>query len=117
MDQMRNIITMITHCVVVSVDEVAVIRKPADAEHYQDDDEHLGQLPLVVHLPPVAHGLLGLLVPPEGGAQVTVGHRETEHGQYIAHQEEDNLGYVIIVKRNNSGCVQRQMYESMLGKD
>ena len=70
MDQMNDVITMIddnmiTHCVVVCVDEVAVIRKPADAEHYQDDDEHLGQLPLVVHLPPVAHRLLGLLIPPE----------------------------------------------------
>ena len=49
----------------VSVDEVAVIRKPADPEHDQDHDEHLGQLPLVVDPPPVAHALLGLLVTPQ----------------------------------------------------
>ena len=107
---MRNIITMITHCVVVGVDEVAVIRKPADAEHDQDDDEHLGQLPLVVHFPPVAHGLLWLLVPPESGAQVTVGHRETKHGEHIGHQEEDHLGNgIIIVTLNNSRCMYKCM--------
>ena len=44
-----------------------MIRKPADSEHDQDHDEHLGQLPLVFDLPPVAvaHALLGLLVTPQ----------------------------------------------------
>ena len=78
----------------IGVDKVAVIGEPADPEHDQDDDEHLGQLPLVVHLAPVAHALLGLLVAPEGGAQVAVGDGEAQHGQHVGHQEEENLGMV-----------------------
>ena len=80
-----------TYGIVVCVDKVAVIWEPAHPEHNEDDNEHLGQLALVVHLPPVAHGLLGLLVTPEGGPQVTVGHGEPEHGQHVGHQEKQNL--------------------------
>ena len=82
------------YCVVIGVDKVAVVWEPADPEHDQDDDEHLGQLPLVVHLAPVAHTLLRLHVAPEGGAQVTVGHGEAQHRQHVGHQEEENLGMV-----------------------
>ena len=71
---------LITHSVVICVDEVAVIGKPTDPEHDQDDNEHLGQLPFVLDPPPVAHGLLRLLVSPEHGAEVAVGHGEAEHG-------------------------------------
>ena len=75
----------------MGVDKVAVVREPADPEHDQDDDEHLGQLPLVFHPAPVAQALLGLLVVPEGGAQVAVGDGEAKQGQHVGHQEEQHL--------------------------
>ena len=75
----------------MSVDKVAVVRKPADPEHDQDDAEHLGQLPLVVHLAPLAQALMGLLVAPEGSAQVAVGDGEAQQGQHVGHQEEQHL--------------------------
>ena len=37
-------IRWISDRVVVGVDEVGVVGQPADAEHDQDHDEHLGQL-------------------------------------------------------------------------
>ena len=94
MDKKIVITRIILYCVVISVDKVAVVREPADPEHDQDDDEHLGQLPLVIHPAPVAHALPGLLVAPEGGAQVAVGNGEAQHGQHVGHQEEENLGMV-----------------------
>ena len=87
-----------TYCVVIGVDKVAVVWEPAHPKHDQDDDEHLGQFPLVVHLAPVAHALLRLHVAPEGGAQVAVGHGEAQHRQHVGHQEEENLGMVSSVE-------------------
>ena len=75
----------------MGVDKVAVVWEPANPKNDKDDDEHLGQLPLVVHLAPLAQALLGLLVAPEGSAQVAVGDGEAQHGQHVGHQEEQHL--------------------------
>ena len=57
----------------------------------------LGQLP--VHYPGVAG--LGLLSLPEDGAEVAVGDGETQHGQHVGDQEEDQL--VTVIQQRGAG--------------
>ena len=77
--------------VVVGVDEVGVIRKPADPEHDQDHDEHLGQLSLILDPPPVDQRLVRLVVCPENTPQVTVSDGQSHHRDHVGYQEEHDL--------------------------
>ena len=93
-----------------------MIGEPANSEYNQNDNEHLGNFPHLLLCSSVIVSVAGEgrlpLEFPQDSAEVGVGDGETEEGQDVGHQEEDDLVHVVhergglgsIRPHNDAGC-------------